>query len=188
MTNKDAHKEAYKQRKLRSNIWDINEDIVLFKNPRTRTITLVFYFSAIVGIVSTWFVLNLEKGDVMTRELSALELILWQFIFITFANSVLFSFFYLSGRYILKIKLLPSKIIEITTWGCLSNSIITFDAAELIDATFIEGNLNLPSKPLVFAPYINLKFKNHKKLLLDMQGEFPHGYLAIIEVFKHLKI
>ena len=188
MTNRDSHKEAYNQRKLISNIWELDEVVILYQNNRSKTLNIVFLCSLLVGLIINYYVLTMDEEAVMHQSLTTFGLLFWQIIFLILGNSIYLSFFWLHNRYLLCIKLLPDKQIEITTWGIIKNNSHLIGHDEISAAFYNEGTTRFPSKPLVYAPYITLQIKGHKRFVLDMQGNFLNGYLAINEVFKKLNI
>lgn len=178
MDNKQSHKQAYEERRFLEKFWEHQEIIRIYESKRTTLLRLMSIFIFLTLLVSAYYSLTMQL-DEFSSPRSAL---FWRFFFILLPVVLMSSMYWLSGKYVLKLELMPGKQVRISTWNILGGQQTRiWNAAEFVpEAKMYEGQTEIIAKPKVNAPYLIFTSVNGKKLLLDLQGELPYGIGGVL--------
>lgn len=178
----DSHAQAWKERQVLKNLWGYKEIIKIYESKRSNMLWLLTVFIFMVLIVTIYFTLTMS-GEEFSSELSAG---FWKGFFILMPAILFYCMLWLNGKYVLKLEVLPNKVIRISTWSIFKMKRKMLWKAEDFDphAQFYEGRTEIIGKPKVYAPFLIFKSRKGKKLLLDLQGEMPYGILILIRLLQ----
>lgn len=180
MDNKQSHKQAYVERRFLEKFWEHQEIICMYESKRTKLLRLMSIFIFLTLLVSAYYTLTMPV-DKFSSPRSAL---FWRFLFILVPSVLMYCMLWLSGKYVLMLELMPGKQVRISTWNILGGQHTRiWNVAEFVpEAKMYEGQTEIITKPKVNAPYLIFSSLKGKKLLLDLQGEFPYGIGGVLRL------
>lgn len=143
---------------------------------------LLTLFILMVLIVTVYFTLTMSAEE-FSSELSAG---FWKGFFILIPTILFYCMLWLNGKYVLKLEVLPNKVIRISTWSVFKMKQRMLWKVEDFNnhAQFYEGRTEIIGKPQVYAPFLILRSRMGKKLLLDLQGQFPYGFRILMAILE----
>lgn len=180
MDTKQSHKQAYEQRRFLEKFWEHQEIICIYESKRTGLLRVMSIFIFMTLLIILYYSLTMPTDEFSSPQ-SAL---LWRFFFILMPTILMASMFWLSGKYVLMLELMPGKQIRISTWNILGgHQTRIWKPADFVpEAKMYEGQTEIIAKPKVNAPYLIFKSVDGKKLLLDLQGELPFGIQTLLKL------
>lgn len=180
MDNKQSHKQAYVERRFLEKFWEQREIIRIYESKRAALIRLMSIFIFLTLLVSAYYSLTMSVYEFSSPQ----SAFFWRFLFILIPAILMACMLWLSGKYVLMLELMPGKQVTISTWNILGGQQTRIWKAEDFapEAKIYEGRTEIIAKPKVNAPYLIFKSLNGKKLLLDLQGEFPYGIGAVLKL------
>lgn len=156
----------------------------------TKRQILLLWFVVLISCACSVFV------TVMTLSMTTAELQqdfnsinaarIWQVFLILLGNLLTAVLMWMSGRYVLSIEHLTDGSLKIVVWNMFCIHQTKFFSTDVWQkpVSFHEGKTNFAGVPRVNAPWLAIKPKGSKKMIIDLQGEFPLGIdilLAIVE-------
>lgn len=177
----ESHKQAYRQRMLLKRIWDQPNAVVLYQSRRAPVLCLLTIFVFLTFVISTCFSLTMPLDEYS----SLFSARVWQFLFIMLPGLLVAANIWLSGRYVLKLEVLPDKMIRVMIWSVLCRKKIIIWRVDDFEpkGVFYEGRTEIFGKLKVHAPFLLYRLQNGVNLVLDLQGEMPHGPLIVMQLF-----
>lgn len=153
--------------------------MIYFQSKRIPVLWFATLISVSCSIFTCYMVFTMSIENDLKDYSSLLTMRIWQVLFILLGNALTVSLCWLSNRYVLLIELTNEHQIKIKTW-----SIFRLSVTHLLDQSIFlnswgtknEGRTIIPGKPIVIAPWDGITLANGKKLLIDLQGDFPEGY------------
>jgi len=165
---------------------EADRDSLLFDaSARRMLIRMVSWLSMLLPLITTMLVLRMTADNLLIEFGNIAAGRLFQFFLVSLSGIFLYAMMWLSGRYILYVTRLKNGKIVITTWHIVYGASTRIIAGPEYTqyAVYHEGRSILPFAPVVNAPYVTV-FIGGKKMILDAQGDFPHGEDALMEVLK----
>lgn len=180
MDNKQSHKQAYEERRFLEKFWEHQEIICLYESKRTVLLRLTSIFIFLKLIVCTYYSLTMPSDEFSSPQ----SAFFWRFFFILLPAILMFSMYWLSGKYIVLLELMPGKQIRISTWNILGRQQTRiWQTSDFVpEVKMYEGQTEIIAKPKVNAPYLIFSSLNGEKLLLDLQGELPYGIGGVLKL------
>ncbi len=143
---------------------------VAYINRRTPTLYMVTLITVALSIF-TFYMIFFDLDNFFIEYSSKLSGIFWMIYFVIFGNILLICMLWLSGRYILKIEEAEEGFVYIKTWSIIGlHRTKRYPKAITTSGTYYHGRANLPSTPVVNAPFSVLRTPSGKRLILDEAG------------------
>lgn len=150
--------------------------VLVYQNHRKQTLNAV----AILCLGLSFFVFYMIFHDWEGFFIEYSEKLYGYFalaFFLFAGNIMLLTMVWLSGRYVLLIKQINQNELLITTWSIIGFQKSIVEDVQLIkSASFIRGDAYFSGVPKVNAPWLKLKTKENKILVVDMQGDFANWH------------
>lgn len=180
MDTKQSHKQAYEERRFLEKFWEQQQIILLYESKRTVLLRLTSIFIFLIMLVSAYYSLTMPSDEFSSPQTA----LFWRCFFILLPTVLMFSMYWLSGKYVLMLELMPGKQIRISTWNILGRrQTRIWQAADFVpEAKMYEGQTEIIAKPKVNAPYLIFSSLKGEKIVLDLQGELPYGIGGVLKL------
>jgi len=144
----------------------------------------VVLISVATAVFTTVMVFSMTEESLHKEYNSMASARTWQIIMLILGNVFLAVMVWMSGRYVFSITKQDDAYLTVVVWHLL-----LFQRKKTIPLTafkktieYHEGKANYPGVPNVHAPWIGMKPLGYKKMIIDLQGEFPHGVNTLVEL------
>jgi len=156
----------------------------------TKRQKLLLWFVVLICCACSVFVtvmtLSMTTAELQQEFNSISAARIWQVFLLLFGNVLTAVLMWMSGRYVLSVEHLTDGSLKIVVWNMFCIQQTKFFSTDVWQkpVSFHEGKTNFAGVPSVNAPWLAIKPKGSKKMIIDLQGEFPLGIdtlLAIVE-------
>lgn len=154
--------------------------VLLYRSGRDLTLRIAEIFT-LLPVAITLFLLSLMTEEQIIKDLGSIEAG-WAFKagLALFSGILFYAMLWISGRYVLTVERLGENV-RIRFWTVLLPRTCTWPVSAWQGGSeFHDGKLVLPGRPIVNAPWTGLHTPEGRKLILDDQGEYPHGEDALL--------
>jgi len=155
---------------------------------RLTLMRLVSALSVLLPMIISFLVFSMPPENLLIQFGNIVKGRLFQLLLISFSGIFLYVMVWLSNRYIIYITRLKNGKLVISTWHIVYGSTTRIIAGPeyMQYGVYHEGRTVLPFAPIVNAPYTTV-FIGGKKMILDEQGDFPHGEDVLMEMLEAYK-
>lgn len=151
---------------------------LLYQSDRSRTLWLLLPVTLAPLLVVAWLLTLASEAQLLHEFGSVTAVLSWKVIMLLFSSILFWPLLWLSGRYVTKVEHVAPQRLRVTVWTLTGAQENEWQGA-FSGGEFHEGKLILPYAPIVDAPWTGYRSPDGKKLVVDMQGDFPFGEDAL---------
>lgn len=156
---------------------------LLFTSDRTIVLWFLWILSLLVLLIVAGLA-SLLPPEEMIRSFGSIRVgRIFQTVLIVGGSVFIWPMLWLSSRYVIRVELLQANQFVIKTWTIFGIRSKVWSLADWEKSTrkFHHGKFELDDRK-VNAPYTTVRAASGKKMIIDMQGDFPYGEDALMEV------
>lgn len=151
---------------------------LLYQSDRSATLWLLLPVTLAPVLVVAWLLTLPSEAQLLQDFGSTAAILIWKVGLLIFSSILFWPMLWLSGRYVTRIEHVGAQRLRVTVWSLTGARASEWTAA-FSGGEFHEGKLVLPYVPSVHAPWTGYRNPEGKKLVVDAQGNFPHGEDAL---------
>jgi hypothetical protein len=150
------------------------EKKILYKNGRSFTLWIIWIIAIGLLLLTIWLASLLTDEQIMNDFGSITSGRIFQFALVFIGSVFIWPMLWMSNRYVISIESRELKLF-VTCWTILGNRTQPITQSDN-DLQYNNGKSDFST---VNAPYLFLRI-NNRKVIIDLQGEFPHGEDALV--------
>jgi hypothetical protein len=147
---------------------------LLYVSDRSPTLWFVLLVSIAPVPLIAWLVLLPAEADLLAEFGSPTAVRAWQAGMLLVSTVLVWPMVWLCGRYVTRVERLPDRQVRIEVWTWFGRRRRIWPARFGAGEDHA-GQSALPGAPLVNAPWTGYRTPAGKRLVVDWQGDFPHG-------------
>lgn len=156
----------------------MNTAHILYQSDRSLTLWLLLPVTLAPVLVVAWLLTLTSEAQLLQDFDSTGAIMIWKVGMLLLSSVLFWPMFWLSGRYVTRVEHVGAQRLRVTVWSMIGARETEWTAA-FSGGEYHDGKLVLPYVPVVNAPWTGYRSPEGKKLVVDAQGDFPHGEDAL---------
>jgi hypothetical protein len=162
---------------------------IIYQNQRVIRLWFVSIVCLSTSIFVTYATLTMKPETDLHDYSNIWSMRLWQGFFLLLGNILTLTLCWLSGKYVLDMRITEEGMLSIRTWSlfCITRT-YHLSQQSLIPGSHAQhsGITTIPGRPMVIAPWDSIRTVQGQRLVIDIQGVFPEGYTVYQRVLGNI--